>query len=222
MMAGTVWSVLSKDLLLEARSKQLLNSVAPFVGALLVVFGLAFGSSRVELQASAPIVLWVALLLASLLTVKRSFDVENEDGGFEGLRLSPADRSAIFFGKAGAVAVQLVVLGILTLTGIVILFSTQTIEAPAMLIVSLVLGCIGLAAVGTLFAALVARTTGTDSLLPLLVFPVVIPVVLAGVRTTQLAFGPDAPAGQWLGMLAAFAAISAVGSGLVFEHLVDD
>lgn len=218
----TAWLITSRDLMLEARTKQLLNSVAPFAAALLVVFGLAFGGSRAESERSAPIVLWVVLLLSSLFTVKRAFDIEYEDGAFEGLRLSPADRAAVFFGKAGAVAVQLMLLGILTLAGIVVLFSIEAVEALSVLVLSLLLGCVGLSAVATLFAALVARTPGTDSLLPLLVFPVVIPVLLAGVRTTQLAFQPDAPAGPWLGMMAAFAAISAAGSALVFEQLVED
>lgn len=221
-MAGkAAWAVASKDLLVEVRSKQLLNSVAPFVLALLVVFGLTFGTSRVELQASAPVVLWVAVLLSSLLTVRRSFDIETEDGALEGFRLSPADRTGIFLGKAAAVAIQLMALALLTLAGVVILFSAEVATLP-LLVGSLALGCIGLSAIGVLFSALLARTRGTDSLLPLLVFPVVIPVVLAGVRTTQLAFRPEGPAAQWVGMMAAFAVIATAGSGIVFEYLVDD
>lgn len=221
MVGKAAWAVASKDLLVEVRSKQLLNSVAPFVLALLVVFGLTFGTSRVELQASAPVVLWVAVLLSSLLTVRRSFDIETEDGALEGFRLSPADRTGIFLGKAAAVAIQLLALALLTLAGVVILFSAQVATLP-LLVGSLALGCIGLSAIGVLFSALLARTRGTDSLLPLLVFPVVIPVVLAGVRTTQLAFRPGGPAAQWVGMMAAFAVIATAGSGIVFEYLVDD
>lgn len=221
-MAGkAAWAVASKDLLVEVRSKQLLNSVAPFVLALLVVFGLTFGTSRVELQASAPVVLWVAVLLSSLLTVRRSFDIETEDGALEGFRLSPADRTGIFLGKTAAVAIQLIALALLTLAGVVILFSAEVATLP-LLVGSLALGCIGLSAIGVLFSALLARTRGTDSLLPLLVFPVVIPVVLAGVRTTQLAFRPGGPTAQWVGMMAAFAVIATAGSGIVFEYLVDD
>lgn len=222
MVGRAAWAVASKDLRIEVRSKQLLNSVAPFALSLLVVFGLTFGTSRAELQASAPIVLWVAVLLSSLLTVRRSFDIETEDGGLEGFRLSGADRTGIFLGKAAAVAIQLMSLALLTFLGVVMLFSAGKVTTLPLLLGSLALGCIGLSAVGVLFSALLARTRGTDSLLPLLVFPVVIPVLLAGVRTTQLAFRPDGPAAQWLGMMAAFAVIATAGSGVVFEYLVDD
>lgn len=216
------WAIASKDLIVEARGKELLNSVAPFAGALLLVFGLAFGPGRPELRVTAPSILWLAVLLSGLLTVKRSFEVESDDGGLEGLMLSPAERGAVFLGKMAAVVAQIMLLGTLTLVGVVILFAIEEIRALPLVLGGLLLGSVGLSAIGVLFAGLSARARGRDSLLPLLVLPLVTPVVLAGIRSTQLAFEPDGAATPWLGLLAAFAAIFTAAGTLIFEHLMEE
>ncbi|MGH9168387.1 MAG: heme exporter protein CcmB [Acidimicrobiia bacterium] len=220
--ARQAWAVTLKDLRIEVRGREVLNSIVPFAGTLLVVFGLAFGPGRAALQVAAPALLWLAVLFAGVLALGRSFEAETEDGALEGLVLAPAERSAIFAGKVLAVSVQLAVLEALTFLGTAFLFDL-TPRDGLVVVAALLLGTLGLAGIGTLFGALASRAQARQALFPLLLLPLAAPVLLAGVRTTQLAVtGPTGEAGSWLGLLLAFAAISVSAGALGIEHLMED
>lgn len=217
-----LWAIATKDLRVEVRSREAANSVVPFAGTLLLVFGLAFGPGRTALQTAAPALLWLAVLFAGVLLLRRSFEAEAEDGALEGLVLSPADRSWIYLGKVLAVSVQLVVLEVLTLVGAAFFFDLAL--GDGLLVVgTFMAGTGGLAGVGVLFAALAARARSREALFPLLLLPVVVPVLVAGIRAVELAVAGDgAAAGSWLALLVAFAVLSVSLGTLAFYHLMEE
>jgi heme exporter protein B len=220
--ARQAWAVALKDLRIEVRGREVVNSIVPFAGTLLVVFGLGFGPGRAALETAAPALLWLAVLFAGVLALERSFEAEAEDGALEGLVLAPADRSAIFAGKVVAVSVQLAVLEALTFLGTAFLFDLAPRDV-LVVVAALLLGTLGLAGIGTLFGAIASGARARRALFPLLVLPLATPVLVAGVRTTQLAVtGTAGEAVSWLGILMAFAAISLSLGALGIEHLMED
>ena len=196
-------SVAGKDLRVELRGRHGISAALPFATTLLVSMGLALGPGRELLESAAPALLWIAVLSGTVLASRQAYLVEAEDGALEGLVLSPADRGALFLGKVVAVAAQLLVIQAAVLVAVVLLFDLSLGTAPAALVAGFVLGTLGLAAVGVLFGVVAASPGSRESILPLLVLPLATPVLLAGVRTTELAItGGDA--GSWLGLLVAF------------------
>lgn len=200
--------VIGKDLRIEARSRVALNQVIPFAAAVVLLFGLALGPSRAVLEPASAGLFWVAVLLSTILATQRSFAVESRDGNKDGLRLSGLDPAGIFLGKAAAVAVQLIVLEALLTAGVMLLFGSSVHSVPALVVAS-VLGTAGLAAVGVLYGALSAGLRVRETLLPLLLLPVVAPVLLAGTREWQVALhtAPSAGANPWMALLVVFAAV---------------
>ncbi len=217
------WIVLWKDLLTERRSKENLNAVAFFALVLLLLFEFALGADRERLVAALPGLLWLGFILAGLLGLGRSFLVERENDCWEGLLLAPGDKSAIYLGKlAGNVLLMLAVEAILlALFGI--FYNVDLWGAlPALAAVS-VLGTLGLAAVGTLFAAMTAQVRARELLFPLLLLPIQVPVLLATVKATEavLAGQPLSEIGHWLQLLAAADVIYLVVGLLTFEFILE-
>jgi heme exporter protein B len=215
--------VARKDLLIEARGRYALGAVLPFAGTLLIAFGLSLGPGRALLQQTAPGLLWLAVLFASVLSFRQSYQTEAEDGALEGLTLAPMDKASIFLGKAAAVTVQLLALEAVVLLMVGALFDLSLGTRPGLLAGAFVLGTIGLAAVGSLFGVLAESPRAREAIFPLLVLPVATPVLLAGIRATALAtIGGSGSIGGWLGLLVAFdVAVLAAGT-LVFGHLLED
>lgn len=219
----TTIAVARKDLRLEVRRRETLSFALPFSATLLLTFGLAFGPGHDSINESAPAILWLVLLFASILLLRRAFDTENEDDAYEGLVLAPADRGGIFLGKLLAVVIQVVVLEALSLLGTIFFFDVTLNAGVLMLAASFLLGALALCAIGTIFAALSARARAREALLPLLVLPLVTPVLLAGIRVTQSATtAGDSDAAQWLTLLAAAAVIGTASGMLLFEHALED
>jgi heme exporter protein B len=200
--------VAGKDLRIEARSRVGLSQVAPFGVVALVLFAFALGPDRAMMAKGAPGLFWVAVLFCTVLAVQRSVSVESVDGARDGLRLSGLDPAGQFLGKAAAVAVQLVVLEVVLGVGVVLLYGAR-IEVPWLIIVSCVLGTVGLAATGTLYGALSAGLRMRETLLPFLFLPIAAPVLLAGTRVWQagLAGGTESFGSPWLRLLVVFDAI---------------
>jgi heme exporter protein B len=216
-------AVAGKDLRIEARGRYAFGTVLPFAGTLLIAFGLSLGPSRTLLQQTAPGLLWLAVLFASVLAFHQAYRAESEDGAIEGLLLSPIDRAAVFLGKAAAVTGELLVMEAVVVLLVAALFDLSLGDAPGVLIATFGLGTIGLAAVGSLFGIMSESPAAREAVFPLLVFPVAVPVLVAGVKATELATsGASGEAGQWLGLLIAFDVV-VVGVGtLVFGHLLED
>ena len=215
-------TIAAKDLRLEIRGRHALGSLLPFAATLLIAFGFAFGPGRDVLDRVAPGLLWMAVLFASVIAARRAFQAETEDGALEGLLLAPIDKAAIFLGKTFAIAVELLALVASVLALVVVLFDLG-VASPLPMIGSFVLGTIGLAAVGGLFGVVAEAARTREAIFPMLVLPLVTPVVIAGVRATDLATtGRGAEAASWLGVLLAFDVVF-VGVGiLVFGFLMED
>ena len=200
--------VAGKDLRIEARSRVAVSQVAPFGIVALVLFAFALGPDRTVMAKGAPGLFWVAVLFCTVLAVQRSVAVESGDGARDGLRLSGIDPAGLFLGKAAAVAAELVVLEVVLGLGVVVLYGAR-IEVPWLIVVSGLLGTVGLAATGTLYGALSAGLRVRETLLPFLWLPIAAPVLLAGTRIWQAALtgGTASDATPWLRLLLVFDAV---------------
>jgi heme exporter protein B len=206
-----VGALARKDLRLELRSRDTILSMTLFVVATLVVFSFSLPAGT-EPEASYGL-LWVALLFTGILGLTRAFAAEREQRMLDGLILAPCDRSAIWLGKAVAVVVFLALAEVVALPAFALFFEPVTWEVVA----AVVLADLGLAAVGTLLAAMAAASRARELLLPLLLLPLAIPIVVGGVGASI----SDDP-GQFLGFLALYDLIFAILCWASFEYVVTE
>jgi heme exporter protein B len=221
--ARRAFIVLWKDWLIERRSKSSLNAVVFFALILLFLFQFALGPDRERLHAALPGLLWLGFILAGLLGLGGVFLVERDNDCWEGLLLAPGDKSAIYVGKLAAnlVLMTLVEAVILALVGVFYGIDLYAVLAPLAAVV--VLGTIGIAAVGTLFGAMTAQVRSRELLFPVLLLPMQVPVLLATVSATEvvLAGRPLAEAAAWLKLLAVADTVYLVIGLLTFEFVFD-
>ncbi len=223
IFARRAWVVVWKDLLVERRSKETLNALFFFSLLLLFIFQFAIGPDRERLAATLPGLLWLGFILAGLLGLGRTFVVERENDCWEGLLLAPGEKSAIYVGKlAGNVLLMLVVEAML-LALFVIFFNIEVAAALPSLALVVVLGTVGLAAVGTLFAAMTAQVRARELLFPVLLLPVQVPILLGTVKATEavLLGEPLGAVAHWLKLLAAADVIYVVVGVLTFDFLLE-
>src|SRR4051794_33196206 len=218
-----VLAALRKDLLLTWRGRLQIVAVFAFGAAALLLFSFAIGPDSSALRQHAAGFLWLAMLLASTLSLAESFERELEERALTGLLLLPVSAAVLYYGKAIANLIQLALVGVLLVPVMVILYDAGTLRLLPLLGV-IVLGAAGLSAPGTLYAAMTAQARARQALLPLLLFPLVVPVLLAAVKATSLLVLGD-PMGQirpWATLLAAFAVIHLSLCGLLFGRVVDE
>jgi heme exporter protein B len=214
--------IAGKDIRVELRSRVTTTQVAPYALLVLLLFGFAFDQNHSILSQAAPGLFWVAVLLCSLLSIQRSFAVEAADGARDGLRLSGLDPAGIFLGKAAGVALQLGVLEVLLGTGVVVLFGT-TLRDPALLVLSAVAATVGLACAGVVYGMMAAGLRVRETLLPLLVLPVVAPVLLGATQSWMAALGLSHTNGwRWMALLGSFAAIYLAIGVVGFATLLEE
>jgi heme exporter protein B len=215
-------AIVGKDLRVEIRGRHALGTLLPFAATLLVAFGFAFGPGRDVLQRTAPGLLWMAVLFAAVMASRRAYQAESEDGALEGLLLAPVDKAAVFVGKAASIALELLALVVAVLVLVVVLFDLS-LGSPLVLAGAFALGSVGLAAVGGMFGVVAEAARTREAVFPMLVLPLATPVLIAGVRATDLAAtGRVSEALSWLGLLVAFdVAFLSVGV-LVFGYLMED
>jgi heme exporter protein B len=221
--ARRAFIVLWKDLLGERRTKETLNALLFFALLLLFLFQLALGADRERLTATLPGLLWLGFILSGLVGLGRAFLAERENDCWEGLVLAPGDKSAIYLGKvAGNLLLMLVVEAIL-LVLFTVFFNVDVAAHPIRLTVIVGLGTIGVAAVGTLFAAMTAHVRARELLFPVLLLPVLVPVLLGAVKATEavLLGEPLEAVGRWLGLLAAADAIYLTVGVLTFDAILE-
>jgi heme exporter protein B len=212
-----------KDLLVERRSKETLNALLFFSLALLFVFQFTLGPDRERLGAVLPGLLWLGFILSGMLGLGRAFLVEREHDCWEGLLLTPGDKSAIYLGKlAGSLTLMLVVEA-LVLALFVVFFSVDLGPALPGLILVIALGTLGVAAVGTLFAAMTAQVRARELLFPVLLLPVLVPVLLGTVKVTEaLLLGePLAGVTHWLRLLVAADVVYLAVGLLTFDVILE-
>lgn len=221
-LAQEVGLVAGKDLRIERRARVTLQQILPFGAIVLLLFAFALDPDRGVLRRVAPGLFWVAVLLAVLLAVSRAFTIETENGARDGLRLSGLDPAAIFLGKASAVAIQLAVLEAFLAVGVVLLFDVS-LSSIGPLVLATIAATVGLAAAGTLYGVLAAGLRTRETLVPVLLLPVVSPVLLGATRAWEAAIdGVPSDAWPWVGVLSVFAVL-AVGSGmLAFGPLLEE
>jgi heme exporter protein B len=216
--------VAGKDLRIELRSRIALQQVVPFGVLVIVLFAFALDPDRGVLTRAAPGLFWVAVLFSALLAVQRSQAVEGADGVRDALRLSGLDPAGVFLGKAAAVAVQLLVLEVVLATGVVLLYDVHVVGLGT-LVGTAVAATAGLAAAGSLYGALAAGLRVRETLLPLLLLPVVAPVLIAATRASESALTGtsfEVSSGDWLGLLAVFAVLYIAFGLLAYGPLLED
>lgn len=214
--------VAGKDLRVEGRAKVAVNQVAPYALVVLLLFGFAFDQDRPLLVQAAPGLFWMAVLFSGLLAVQRSFSIESADGAIDALRLSRLEPAGIFLGKVVAVGAQLVVLEVLLAFGVVVLFQSR-LGGAGLLVASALVSTVGVAAAGVAYGALCIGLRARETLLPLLLSPVLAPVVLAATEAWRVALGLSRGDGwRWLGILACFAAIYLAGGAVGFGALIEE
>lgn len=219
-------AVMRKDLLIEWNSRVLLNQVAPFAAIVMVMFAFALDNDGI-LQRVAPGLVWLAVLFSTIVVIQRSFAVESADGALDSLRVAGVSTGAIFVGKALALAVQLLVLEIVLVVTAVVLYNVSVSPVGLVeLAVTMVAATAGLASVGILYGGLAAGVRGRETLLPLLLLPVVAPVLIGATRATESAFGSAgatiSEGWPWVGLLAVFAVLFATVGSVAFGPLVDE
>lgn len=215
-----------KDLRIEWHSRVLTNQVLPFAGVTMVIFAFALDSDAIVTRV-APGLVWLATMFSMLVLVQRSFAVESDDGALDALRVAGVDSRAIFFGKALALGVQLLVLEVVLVFAAVVLYSqTVPIGGAVLLVTTLISATCGLAAVGTLYGGLAAGFRGRETLLPLLTLPAVAPVLIGATRAVEASLGTAgavvSDGWPWVGLLVVFAVAFGVGGSLAFGPLIDE
>ncbi len=215
-----LWAIIWKDLRCELRGPQVWMAMGLFALLSLVIFNFAF-DLRVDNQvAVAPGALWIAFVFASMLGLGRTVAAEQEQGAMDRLLLCPVDRQVIFLAKlVGNLVFILVVEGVAV--PVFAAIYNLPVVTPGIVPVML-LGTLGIATIGTLFAAITANTRARELLLPLLVFPLIVPVMIAAVRATQALLAPVSGGPPWLGLLAAFDIIFLSITAITFRYVVEE
>ena len=211
-----------KDILLELRSRDLVVSVLVFGLVVVVVFNFALNVTPQRVTSVAPGILWVAFAFAGILAMNRAFAREKEQGGLDGLLLTPVSRDSIFLGKAAASLLFMLLVEAILLPIFAGLLNFSAVSFT--LVLTIFLATVGFALVGTLFSAIAVQTKSREILLPVLFFPVILPVIVGAVEATKQAIGGETIVGigHWLPLIGAFDALFLVICPWVFSLVVEE
>ena len=223
--AATVWLVMRKDLRIEIRSREILYTTLFFAVACVLVFAFGFVREGRALEDASAGILWIAIAFSGTLALGRAFDRERHNETLRALMLAPVARPALYVGKLLGVLVLLAAVEIVVVPMIALMFQANLLAHAWLMSALLVAGTIGFAAVGTLFAAMLVRARSRDVLLPILLYPITIPVIIAGVRGTAalLQAEVDLPmARAWLSMLVFFDVVFITIALWVFEPVMTE
>lgn len=223
--ARVAWLVVRKDLMVEARSLEVVATTVFFAVTVVLVF--AFGLVR---EGRAPddvaaAVLWIAMAFSGTLALGRTFERERQADTLRALMLAPADRPAIYAGKLAGMLLLMGLVALILVPLVGLWFQAPVLAYPFMLAALLVTGTLGFAAVGTLFAAMLVRARSRDVLLPILLYPITVPVMIAGVRGTAALFQatPDEPLARfWIALLVFFDVVFVTLALWTFEPVMTD
>ncbi len=217
-----MFAIVHKDLAAEFRTKENLSAMIVFALIVLVVFNFAFELQGVDLGALGAGILWVAFTFSGILGLGRSFAAERDKGSLEGVLLSPVDRGAVFLGKAISNFIFITAMEAVTLPLFALLNNTAFAWFP--LIPYILLGTVGFAAMGTLLSAIAASTKMREVMLPILLFPVSVPLLMAAVKLTSAALQARAfdQVANWFSILLAYDVIFVVVAFWVFEYVVEE
>ncbi len=218
-----VTTLVWKDLRVEFRSREILYTMAFFAAMVVLIFSFAFVKEGSADSGVVPGILWVAITFGGTLGLSRAFDREREADTMRALLLSPTSRTAIFMGKAIGIAVFILVVEIVVVPMVALLFGAPLFRDPHLMIAALLLGTFGFAVVGSVFAAMLLRTRSRDVLLPVTLYPILVPLLIAGTKCTAGLLEPTPHYSAvyfWLKFLLVYDAIFVVVALSTFESLV--
>jgi heme exporter protein B len=219
---GACLTIAWKDLRAEFRSGETLAAMGVFSLVVVTIFGFTLGAGEMAIGEAYPALAWIGFSFAGLLGLSRSFTAERQDGALTGLLLAPVDRSAIFYGKMAANLALLLLIETLSLPLYALLLGAPAPARPGALAAALFVGTLGFAAAGTFLAALAGGTRAGELLLPVLFFPVAIPIIVTAVALTGAAVTGDlAGTGGWWRLALAFDLVFLAAPGLLFEYLLE-
>ncbi len=214
--------VAGKDLRIEWRARVVTGQIAPFAVLVLILFAFALDPDRGILDRASSGLFWVAVLFCALFAIQRAFTIEASDGGRDALRLSGLDPAGVFLGKAAAIAVQLAALEVLLAAGVVVLYG-RDVTGVLLLGATALAATVALAAAGTLYGVLAAGLRVRETLLPVLLLPVVAPVLIGATESFDAALGGAASDGwPWCAALGFFAGLYLFVGSLAFGPLLEE
>ena len=222
---GTVWLVTRKDLLIEVRSREILYTTLFFAVSCVLVFAFGFVREGRAIEHAAAGILWIAIAFSGTLALGRAFERERQNDTLRALMLAPVDRPALYVGKLVGVLVLLGAVEAIVVPIVALMFQARLFAHPFLMAGLLIAGTVGFAAVGTLFAAMLVRARSRDVLLPVLLYPITVPVIIAGVRGTAALLQADVDlpmARAWLSMLVFFDVVFITLSLWTFEPLMTE
>lgn len=219
-----IWAILHKDLLLELRSKEIITSMLVFSLIVIAVFNFIFDPGSEQIRTTAPGILWIAIIFASNLGLSRSFAREHDNALMQGLLLCPVDRSLIYIAKVIGNVVFITIVQIISLPIMVVLFDLYIGSVLLPLLLILFLGTLGFAGIGTIFSTISANTKSREVMLPILLFPVAIPIILAATKgTTYLLNGRDfAEVWSWIRILIGFDIVFLILCFILYEYVLEE
>lgn len=219
------WLVMRKDLTVEIRSLEILSTTLFFALTVVLVFSFGLIKEGEAPDDVAAAILWIAIAFSGTLALGRTFDRERQNETLRALLLAPAERPAIYAGKLLGILLLLALVELLLVLLVGLLFQAPIFSTPLLLTALLVAGTVGFASVGTLFAGMLVRARSRDVLLPIMLYPITIPVMIAGVRGTAALFQaePDPTMARfWLSILFFFDVVFVTLALWVFEPLMTD
>jgi len=225
MFSRVALLVLRKDVAIEFRSFEILSTTLFFAVSCVLVFAFAFVKDGEVVADAAAGILWIAIAFAGTLALGRTFERERYAETVRALLLAPAPRAAIYVGKLLGIVLLLTAAEVMLIPLVALLFSAALFARPLLLVGLLFTGTVGFAAVGTLFAAMLVRSRTRDIMLPILLYPITVPVIIAGVRGTAalLSSPPDeAVALMWISLLVAFDVVFLTLALWTFEPLMTE
>ncbi|UCE05368.1 MAG: heme exporter protein CcmB [bacterium] len=213
-----------KDILSEFRSRETITSMLIFCVIVVVIFNFMFEPGSTLVREMIPGILWVAITFAGILGLNRSFIYEVDQGCLLGLLLCPVDHYVLYLGKMLGNFIFMVIMEIIIIPLMIVLFNLDILSIILPLALIILLGTLGFAAVGTLLSAISVNTRAREILLPILLFPIAIPILLAAVKATGSLINERtfANSQSWVKILAGFDIIFLVISSLLFEYVVED
>jgi heme exporter protein CcmB len=225
VFARTVWLILRKDLTVEVRSRELAYTTLFFAVSVVLVFAFALVKEGKPPEDGAAGILWIAIAFAGTLALGRAFERERQAETLRALLLAPAPRPAGYVGKLMGIVALLAAAELILVPLVTLLYQAPLLAHPFWLAAILLTGTLGFAAVGTLFAAMLVRARSRDVLLPVLLYPITVPVIIAGVRGTAALLQPSveiAIVQFWLALLVSFDVVFVTLALWTFEPLMTE
>jgi len=219
-----VWAIIKKDIVTELRTKELFSSMLVFALLVIVIFNFAFGFSMELLDLAAPAMLWISFIFAGVLGLSRSFALEKEGNAVIGMLLTPTDRSLIYAGKMISNTIFIFIVGLLMVPMFILFFNYEFLSTLIPLIPVIFLGAVGFVSVGTLFSAMALNTKLREVLLPILLFPIIIPVIVSAVKLSGQVLDGNSlfAASSSLKLLVSFDIIFLTACAVTFEYVIEE